>query len=152
MTKRWAQDEPKKPRLLLIDDMDVLLPKLAENFEKQGFEVVKMHLGESGHSDETMIHGKQADAIRYAINSANRIDAVVTDLNEPGGVPYGRYVVKDLKKSGFNGPIAVHSSEPDAEYASRLIEDGAIGFFSKKQPENTVAALNEALAQGKGIV
>jgi CheY-like chemotaxis protein len=152
MTKKWADEtekaEHRKPRLLLVDDMGIMLPKLAENLEKQGFEVIKVHLGKDAPSDDkSVLHiATIEDVTKYAMTPANRIDTVVTDLNDRN-YPYGRYVVADLAKHKFNGPIAVHSGEPNPEMDANVKAKGAIGLFNKGEPEVIAQAIKQALAE-----
>lgn len=143
-----AEKLQRKPQILLVDDMDIVLPYMAEQLKSPGFEVVMMHLGKAGYTYPSMLHGTFDDIVKYALNPKNRIDAVVTDFFGPGEIPYGHRLTAALKKAGFNGPVLVHSSTPDPE-DKRPMEAGAIGFFSKKEPDKIVEALNTALTQGK---
>ena len=151
MTKKWTDradaQETKKPKLLLVDDMGIMLPKLAERLEAQGFEVVKMHIGNDAPIDDsTIVQGSFDKTVEYAVAPTNRIDAVVTDLNNRD-YPYGRYLVADLVKHGFNGPIAVHSGEVDSTMDKIVKEKGAVGLFDKREPEAIANAINTALAE-----
>lgn len=126
----------KKPRILLIDDQPEVLPSYAATLEARGFEVVQKQY--TGPADIYEI-------FQAALKPANRIDAVLTDLMWKG-MPYGGQVASGLKDMGFNGPVAVHSSEPKPEFAAALKNMGTIGLFKKGEWDVIDTALKEALA------
>jgi DNA-binding NtrC family response regulator len=133
----------KKPKVLLVDDQAEQLPEFAAALQARGYEVVQKHFADWGD-----LH----DTIREAMKPANRIDVVLTDLMWRGDA-YGSQIALNLKEMGFNGAIAVHTSEMDQETDAYLKEEGLLGLFKKRDWDAIDQAIKGALqGRGEGVV
>ena len=144
MTQRWTHPQDQKPRLLLLDDDASTLEGFAAQFEAQGFEVIPMHLGVAGANVDLFQHINAEEAVKYALRPGARIDAVVTNIQQPD-FPYGLHLIKELHEKGFNGPVAAQERTEELFIEPRVKQVGGIGLFDKKHPEQTAEALHEAL-------
>ncbi len=152
MTKTWATsaENSKKPRILLVDDEFDRIYPLIDGLEAKGLEVIPVILSRESEQEP---EGRSRwltldDTVRHALNSANRIDAVVTDVYKPsenGEYPYGLDLVRELKTKGYNGPVVAHSSLPTPEMRAAMIEAGAEGLYNKRDADLVATAIKDAL-------
>ncbi len=140
-------NDAKKPRLLVVDDAAQLLPRLAEEYEYQGFDVVKCHIkfpttpaATDGQSDINF--STIGEITQYALNHANRIDAVLTDLSGATNPrDYGYALANDLHDKCFNGPVAINT----VSHGERTNYKNTLGVFDKSSHDEIANAIKSAL-------
>lgn len=132
LIRSWRNDtmETKRKTILAIDDDPDIRAALRVMLEAAGFSVGEAANGEEG------------------LKAAARIkpDAVIVDLMMEN-VDSGSYVAKQLKDTGYPGPVYMLSSAGDAvQYNLDARELGLAGIFQKPMnPKTLVAALKAEL-------
>jgi len=119
----------RKPRVLLADDHQIVLEGLRSLLEPQ-FELVGM-----------VTNGREL------LQAARRLkpDVIVVDISMP--LLNGIEAVQQLRKSGMRAKVVFLTMHPDAVYATRAFEAGAVGYVLKHSaPSELVTAIQEALA------
>jgi two-component system, NarL family, response regulator LiaR len=124
--------EPKKIRLLLIDDHPVLLDSLAHYLAQQGqLEIV----GKLSHGDECV-----GAALKYSPQ------VVVMDLTMPGLNVIAR--MQHLLSDAIKPAILILTSDLRHYRLSELVQAGAKGYLPKDADGKQLIAAIIALAQG----
>jgi len=100
-------------RLLLVEDQKKLLQSLRRGLEEEGYEVVVAATGEQGFYTAT----------------TEDIDLVVLDLMLPGRD--GLTVLRDLRATGFSGPILVLTARDTIEDRVQGLDAGADDYLVK---------------------
>ncbi|MEI9911365.1 MAG: response regulator transcription factor [Bacteroidota bacterium] len=67
----------------------------------------------------------------------NHWDIIISDLAMPGGG--GLHALTKIKQSKPEIPVLIISTYPEEQYASRVIQAGAVAFLSKDNAETTLA-------------
>jgi CheY-like chemotaxis protein/anti-sigma regulatory factor (Ser/Thr protein kinase) len=122
---------PKDLRILLVDDDPVLLKSLRDILESDGHTIVTANGGQEG-----------IDVFRASLDSAQKFDAVITDL----GMPYldGRQVASALKAASPSTPVILLTG-----WGQRLLADDDVpphvDLVVPKPPK--LRDLREALAR-----
>ncbi|RYY53660.1 MAG: response regulator transcription factor [Chitinophagaceae bacterium] len=118
-------------RILIADDHDGV--RLAvKNILLDEFDDVFVE--ECSDTQELISKGTEADW-----------DVVVSDLAMPGGG--GFHALKMLRKVKPELPVIIFSTYPPEQYASRVVQAGAIAFISKDAPvTGLVSTLRGVLA------
>lgn len=120
-------------RALLVDDHAVVRRGVRTLLEEAfpGAEV-----GEAAHPAEAL-----------ALIGRHPWDIVVLDLALPGRG--GLDTLKDIKRERPALPVLVLSMHPEAQYAARVLRDGASGYVTKgSAPETILTAVHKVLAGG----
>lgn len=127
---------PQRIRVLLVDDHTLFRKGLAELLEKRG----PIHIaGIAGNGDE---------ALRMLLNEP--FDVVITDLNMPpqGGLA----LLRQIRMSGWRGPILVLTVSDDQEDLANALAAGAQGYLLKDmEPDDVVDAVQRAM-RGETVV
>jgi DNA-binding NtrC family response regulator len=105
-----------KPTLLIVDDEPDLLELLSDEAIGQQFQV------------ETAKNGKEA-LERLTRPSANRIDAVLSDINMP--LLNGLELLSEVRKAGLETPFVFLTGYGDKEKAVLALRLGAMDFLDK---------------------
>ena len=119
---------PGSPRLLLVEDEEILLKALARTCQ-QTFEVRAC-----SDADEALA--------AYA-SEGGAFDAVLTDFSMPRR--NGLDLARQLRSDGFNGPIVVLSGAIETEPFEAALEEGTIQRVLSK-PWTISGLLRELLA------
>ncbi len=102
------------PRVLVVDDEDLLRLATQRALERSGFVV---HVASSG------------TAGLKAIRDGQRFDAIVTDLLMPG--IHGLEFIRLVRGLDLDVPIIVLTGNPSFESAKNLIEYGGFRYLEK---------------------
>jgi DNA-binding NarL/FixJ family response regulator len=70
---------------------------------------------------------------------AGEWDIIISDLAMPGGG--GLHALTKIKETKPQIPVLIISTYPEEQYASRVIQAGAIAFLSKDNAESTLASI-----------
>lgn len=114
--------------ILTIDDSPSVLQMVSHTLGSAGYRVIEASNGADG----------------YAKAVANRIDAVVTDLNMPGmnGLEFIRKYRAAPSSAGV--PIVFLTTETDEQLKREAREAGATGWISKPfRPEQLLAVVKK---------
>ena len=122
-----------RPRLLCVDDNDVLLGTLKSAFSAAGFEV------------ETAYNG--FNALGKLVKAPQSFGALVTDLRMPGVDGFG--LIEKSRAAGYAGPIIIYAASITADARQRLEELQVQGIIEKPaRSGDLIAAVRGALGAG----
>lgn len=85
----------------------------------------------------------------HLLRGVERTDAnlVVLDLNMPGKDPFE--AIRELRRADPDIRIVILSGDRDPPLVRRAVEEGAIGFISKDEPLEVIAAELKRVAMGE---
>ena len=131
--ERKGQD-PKGPRVLLIDDETELVDSLKENLQLHGYQVCIALDGVTA-----LVKAKQ-----------EKPDLILLDLTLPQ--LDGRLVLKQLKADERcqNIPILVMTAQQDVRDLTATLENGAVSCYVKPVDFGTLLNLIQSLLSGAG--
>jgi DNA-binding response OmpR family regulator len=119
-----------RPRLLCVDDNDVLLATLKSAFSTAGFEV------------ETAYNG--FNALGKLTKNPHGFQALMTDLRMPGVDGFG--LIEKSRSAGYVGPIIVYAASITADARQRLEELRVQRIIEKPaRSGELIAAVRESL-------
>ncbi len=100
-------------RILIVDDEREIQNILTRFFKKKDFEVL------------TALSGSEA----LAILAKEKVDAVLLDIHMPG--MSGLEVLREVRATRPELPIAMITGETDEEVAKKTLEEGAFDYITK---------------------
>lgn len=125
-----ASPSGSRPRLLCVDDNDVLLATLKSAFSGAGFEV------------ETAYNG--FNALGKLTKNPQGFQALVTDLRMPG--VDGFALIEKSRAAGYAGPVIVYAASITADARQRLEELRVQRIFEKPaRSDELIAAVRESM-------
>ena len=131
MTRMTAQLEPERPKIVLIDDSEIMLAVMEPELVAAGFEV------------------RAVCSLRQFLNAVLdwKPHVIVTDLYMPGmtGAELCSWLRQHVSTS--RTPIVICSSAPDAELAEVTRTVGADAFVSKHRGPVELAMKLRALCE-----
>ncbi len=137
-------------KILVIDDWLHELQRSTEALLKMGHEVVPLLMKAEGHGGEWTLEGtnyRELKNLPQELKADPAIDLVITDLYGPGDMPYGRYLVKEVREQKITTPIIVQSRDNEQSYFDQVLRhDGADAFVQKGQ-DKTLQSTIEKLTQ-----
>ena len=128
-----TDDRPTSPnpRVLLVEDDDVLRPAYERILRKANFDVVAV--------------GDVKAALREI---AVPVEVIVSDIGLPG--LSGIDLLKKVRATDLDVPVILITGEPSVETAASAVEQGAFLYLSKPvAPEKLLGAVRRALATGR---
>jgi DNA-binding NarL/FixJ family response regulator len=131
-TKTQITSQPKKCRVLLVDDHPIVRQGLALLIDREP------DLSVCGEADG-------AHAAFHAIETL-RPDLVVLDISLSG--PDGLDVLKEIRMKTENLPILILSMHDESIYAERAMRAGANGYIMKQEATERVLVAIRRILQG----
>jgi len=113
-----AASEPKRPRIMIVDDHPIMREGLTRVIEENGDLVVCA----------------QAESIQRALElvETTQPDLIIVDIALGG--QNGLELIKDVKVRHPKLPMLVHSMHEEQVYAQRSLRAGARGYLMKQEP------------------
>ena len=125
-----ASPEVSRPRLLCVDDNDLILSTLKSAFKADGFEV------------DTSYNG--FNALGKITKQPQGFQAVMTDLRMPG--VDGFALIEKSRAAGYAGPIIVYAASITGDARQRLVELGITRIIEKPaRTSELIAAVRESM-------
>ncbi len=119
------------PRVLLVEDDDVLRALFERTLTKAGFNVTEV-----------------ADGVAAARAIALQFDVIVSDIGLPG--LSGIELLKKVRATDLDVPVILVTGDPSVETAASAVEQGAFLYLTKPVvPEKLLAAVRRALATAR---
>lgn len=130
------------PRLLLVDDDNVMLQVLALRFKKAGFDVVSLQAGSDSLNELSQL-GPELDALRP--------QAIITDYDM--GSFTGEHLMQEVKRLHPTLPVYLLSGNDDAQRAAQTSTSSLRfdGVCDKADMSNAIPAVIDMLKE-RGIV
>ncbi|HKP04462.1 MAG TPA: response regulator [Chthoniobacterales bacterium] len=120
-----------RPRVLCVDDNDLILGTLKAAFKADGFEV------------ETAYNG--FNALGKLTKNPHALQALITDLRMPGVDGFG--LIEKSRAAGYAGPIVVYAASITGDARQRLVELGIKHVIEKPaRSSELIAAVRESLS------
>ena len=133
----------KKYRILMVDDMKLLLQSYAQDFDECGIEVVTAHFSPgTPTSAEHGVFGSTPDIVRYAKLANPPFDAVLSDVDCQND-QFGMRLAKELKAAHYDKPILMFSQAPGEYLEDQLYDIGVKTLWEKPHSFDKVAAMAE---------
>ena len=133
----------KKPRILIVDDMKLLLHSYAQDFDECGIDVTTAHYSPGATtSAEHGVFASTADIVRYATLAKPPFDAVLSDVDCQND-QFGVRLAKELKSARYDKPILMFSQAPGDYLEDQLYEIGIDTLWEKPHSFEKVAAMAE---------
>jgi len=131
-----SPSQPKRKRVLLVDDHPVFLAGLAGLVNMEPDLAV---CGEASNAKEAL-----------DLTAATSPDLVLLDMSLPG--KSGLELLKDLRASRPSIPVLIVSMHDETLYAERVIRAGGRGYIMKQEgPEKMLHAIRKVLAGGIAV-
>jgi len=130
LSQQRGSSAGSRPRLLCVDDNDLLLTTLKSAFSSAGFDV------------DTAYNG--FNALGKLTKSPHGFQALVTDLRMPGIDGFG--LIEKSRSAGYTGPIIVYAASITAD-ARKQLEELRVQRIIEKPARSSelIAAVKEAL-------
>jgi EAL domain-containing protein (putative c-di-GMP-specific phosphodiesterase class I)/CheY-like chemotaxis protein len=126
-----GEEKTKSPRVLLVEDDDVLRLAFERMLRKAGLEVVEA-----------------ADGATAAREVAQPFDVIVSDIGLPG--LSGIDLLRNVRATDLDVPVILLTGDPSVETAAAAVEQGAFLYLTKPvAPEKLLAAVRRALATAR---